>query len=112
MSFDFGLSFRNTLSYVTDPSYVAVLFELFPHTYTNGQGNTLSAGRNAASGGFSDFYVIDATTSVRELSSGSWIHDGPATGYRPRTHPFEYVSPIISEVYSDDSESFLEHSSW
>lgn len=51
MSFDFGLSFRNTLPYVTDPSYVAaVLFELFPHTYTNGQGNTLPAGWNAASG--------------------------------------------------------------
>jgi hypothetical protein len=30
MSFDFGLSFRNTLSYVTDPSYVAaVLFEVW-----------------------------------------------------------------------------------
>lgn len=42
---DFGFDFRSTAIYVTDPTYAApVLGELFPHTYTNGSSQTISAG--------------------------------------------------------------------
>jgi hypothetical protein len=45
MAFDMGFDFRGTAGYVTDPAYgVPVLGEAYPHTYTNGNGNSINAG--------------------------------------------------------------------
>ncbi len=45
MAFDMGFDFRETAGYVTDPTYaVPVLGEAYPHTYTNGNGDSINAG--------------------------------------------------------------------
>ena len=45
MAFDMGFNFRLTAVYVTDPAYAApVLFEAYPHTYTNANGDSINAG--------------------------------------------------------------------
>lgn len=45
MPFDFGFDFRGDAGYVTDPSYAApVLGEAYPHVYTNGDMQTVTAG--------------------------------------------------------------------
>jgi len=42
---DFALDFRNTSIYVTDPSYAAFAStESYPHTYTNGNGDSVVGG--------------------------------------------------------------------
>lgn len=45
MAFDMGFNFRGTAIYVTDPAYgVPVLGEVYPHTYTNGNGQSVNGG--------------------------------------------------------------------
>lgn len=45
MSFDMGFNFRGSSGYVTDAAYaVPVLGEGYPHTYTNGNGQSVNAG--------------------------------------------------------------------
>ena len=86
-SLDFGFNYRNTAGYVTDQAFCApVLGEAYPHTYTNGNGQTINAGWTAAISGQIDRdntldarlagsnYVVDNTTPVTfkiDLSSGS-----------------------------------------
>jgi hypothetical protein len=55
MPFDMGFDFRGTAGFVTDPSYaVPVLAEAFPHTYTNGNGQSITAGVGPVSDGNND----------------------------------------------------------
>jgi hypothetical protein len=45
MAFDFGFDFRATAGFVTDPNFCAPeLGELYPHTYTNALGTSITAG--------------------------------------------------------------------
>lgn len=55
MAFDMGFDFRATAGAVTDPAYgVPVLSETYPHTYTNGNGDSINAGWQTAPDGASD----------------------------------------------------------
>ena len=45
MAFDLAFDFRDNSGFVTDPAYgVAVLSEAYPHTYTNGNGDSVNGG--------------------------------------------------------------------
>ena len=45
MPFDMGFNYRSSAGYVTDgPEGVPVLGETYPHTYTNGNGDSINAG--------------------------------------------------------------------
>lgn len=45
MPFDMGFNFRSTAGFVTDQAYaVPMLAEVYPHTYTNGNGDSVNAG--------------------------------------------------------------------
>ena len=50
MAFDMGFNFRATAGYVTDNIHYAVpaLGEAYPHTYTNGDGQSINAGTNGS----------------------------------------------------------------
>jgi hypothetical protein len=53
MTFDFAWDYRATSSFVTDPLYAS--FEggsVFPHTYTNANGDSINAGWDGAPGTF------------------------------------------------------------
>lgn len=51
MAFDMGFNFRGTSGYVTDGAEgVPVLAEVYPHTYTNGNGDSINAGFVSGSG--------------------------------------------------------------
>jgi hypothetical protein len=55
MSFDMGFNFRGTAGYVTDQAYaVPVLGEAYPHTYTNGNGDSVNAGWTSAPAGIAN----------------------------------------------------------
>lgn len=75
---DFGFPFRSTLGFVTDAAVdCAVLAEAYPHTYTNGNGQTISAGWTDASNmGKTD---IDSTHDVRLAGRSFYNVGGPAT---------------------------------
>src|SRR6185503_13784763 len=61
MPFDMGFNFRANAGYVTDPNYcVPVLGELYPHTYTNVNGDSINAGFDSAPSGTVD-RINDAT---------------------------------------------------
>ena len=48
MAFDMGFDYRATSTFVTDPAYgVPTLGEAYPHTYTNGNGDSINAGWTA-----------------------------------------------------------------
>ena len=49
MAFDMGFDFRGTAGFVTDDAHygVPVIAEAFPHTYTNGDGQSINGGYTA-----------------------------------------------------------------
>jgi hypothetical protein len=50
MPWDLGFNFRSTAGFVTDPAYaVPALAEVYPHTYTNANGDSIVAGWVTAS---------------------------------------------------------------
>ena len=89
--FDMGLDFRGTAGFVTDPLYGApVLGETFPHTYINGNGQSVNAGWSTSANGPADRAVgndprIAGVNAVAvsgknfkvDLSSGSGRGAGP-----------------------------------
>lgn len=96
MPFDFGWDFRDTLAFVTDPTYSAYARdETYPHTYTNGDGKTVNAGFEVTMGGAQDLSAVGmdpviagdtyigfgggATTFRVDLSSGSALGSGTYT---------------------------------
>ena len=96
MAFDMGWNFRGTVGYVTDDSHygVFVFGEAYPHTYTNGDGQSVNAGWGADESGFSFdrnsgndprlagiIFCPNNTTKIFhvDLSSGSAPGSGPYT---------------------------------
>jgi hypothetical protein len=77
MPFDLGFNFRNTGGFVTDPAYaVPVLGETYPHTYTNGNGQSLNAGWDAIDLGQDRANTNDPRIAGANLISGA---GGPCT---------------------------------
>src|SRR6185503_21011020 len=56
MPFDMGWNYRASAGYVTDNIHygVPVLFEIYPHTYTNGDGQSVNAGWDITSSSVAD----------------------------------------------------------
>ena len=107
MAFDMGFNFRNTSGFVTDNSHygVPMLGEAYPHTYTNGDGQSVNAGmtvQNSASiENINNTYdpriagvqlyaniIASATTFRVDLSSGS----APGAGTYTIDFAFGYTS--------------------
>ena len=96
MPFDFAWDFRDTLPFVTDPTYATFARdEAFPHTYTNGDGLTVNGGFEVTMGGTQDLSSVGMdpviagdtyisfgggpTTFRVDLSSGSALGPGSYT---------------------------------
>jgi hypothetical protein len=72
MAFDMGFDFRQTAGYVTDNGNWGVpqLDEIYPHTYTNGDGQSINAGWTIQCDGFgNDSNTVDARIAGRCNSS-------------------------------------------
>src|SRR5208337_4927869 len=88
---DFGFDFRATLGFVTDPTYAAaVLGEAYPHTYTNGLSNTISAGFTLA--------AVNVNTRDRSAAGDARLagenQNGPGNAGSPSFVTFEIALPV------------------
>jgi len=76
MAFDMGFNYRSMAGYVTDPAYgVPVLLEIYPHTYTNGNGDSINAGWDSfpGDGGKND---LDNTNDARIAGQNYHLNTG------------------------------------
>jgi hypothetical protein len=75
MAFDMGFNARGTAGYVTDgPEGVPLLGESYPHTYTNGNGDSINAGFD----GFAGIIDWDSTNDPR-IAGGNYSSTGGRT---------------------------------
>lgn len=115
MAFDLAWDFRNTAGYVTDPAYAVFCAHntAYPHTFTNGNGDSINGGWATAPGGSSDH---SATVDARLAGINYRANDGGAgatfqvdlsSGSNPGAGTYQ-VDLAIGDIAGQDDWHFFQ----